>query len=155
MRPAVKKMMELIRPTIHSSAAVLSMLNSRGNDKLAPLEPVWSQPCVAAPTAHRPMEYQSILGPYHLWSLSYMSAARSSWVSSGMVSMFSGSRATRAARLNKSAWSLMPLDSAKVRASKMVCSLLLRFWQVSKDSQDDRKEFGVGLPAEGCQQEDY
>jgi hypothetical protein len=45
MRPAVKKMMELIRPTIHSFLSVvvpsgLTRPNSSGKDKLAPLEPV-------------------------------------------------------------------------------------------------------------------
>lgn len=40
MRPAVKKMMELMSPTIHSSLPVPTRPNSSGKDKLAPLAPV-------------------------------------------------------------------------------------------------------------------
>ena len=44
MSPAVRKMIELMAPTIHSSVPVPSIPNSVGNDRLAPFEPVWSQP---------------------------------------------------------------------------------------------------------------
>ena len=44
MQPAVKKMIELMAPTIHSPRAVPTRPNSAGNDKLAPFDPVWSHP---------------------------------------------------------------------------------------------------------------
>lgn len=112
MRPAVRKMMALMRPTIHSSLPVPAMPNSSGKDKLAPLDPVWSQPCVAAPMAQRAIEYHSMAGPCHLWSLSYASATRSSSGIPGVASNLSGSRATSAARPKRSACSLSPLASA-------------------------------------------
>lgn len=41
IKPAVRKMMAFTKPTIHSSAPVLlSIPNSFGKDKLAPLDPV-------------------------------------------------------------------------------------------------------------------
>lgn len=40
MRPAVKKMMALMMPTIHSSLPSPSIPNSFGKDKFAPFEPV-------------------------------------------------------------------------------------------------------------------
>ena len=66
IRPAVKKMMALITPTIHSPLAVPTSPNSCGNERFAPLDPVWSHPCVAAPIAHSAIEYQSMGGACHL-----------------------------------------------------------------------------------------
>ena len=122
-------MMALIAPTAHSSercsagdfgvvpSVVPSMLKARGKERLAPLLPVWSQPWVAAPMAHSAIEYQSMTGPCHLWSLSYKSARCSSSLSSSSISNRSGSRATSAARPNRAACSDNSCDSAQAWAS--------------------------------------
>ncbi len=138
MRPAVKKMMALMTPTIHSSLPLPLIPNSLGKDKLAPLDPVWSHPCVAAPTAHRETEYQSMKGPCHLWSLSYSSAWRSCSSSAVIVSMCSGSRATRAARPNRAACSAMSCDSAQARASTTAFS-----WELRCGSEDDQRRCSI------------
>jgi hypothetical protein len=39
MRPAVKKIIELTNPTIHSALGVPTRPNSFGKDKLAPFDP--------------------------------------------------------------------------------------------------------------------
>ena len=121
-------------PTAHSSARcsaggfgvvpsiVPSILNARGKDRLAPLLPVWSQPWVAAPMAHKAIEYQSLTGPCHLWSLSYTSARCSSSLSSSSISNRSGSRATSAARPNRAACSDSSCDSAQAWPSAAVFS---------------------------------
>lgn len=88
---------ELTRPTSHSllgsypgSPTASGMPNSIGNERLAPLDPVWSQPWTAAPTEASTTVMMSARGWDHLCVFSRRIQLRSSSVSSGMDSNLPG-----------------------------------------------------------------
>lgn len=61
MAPMIQELRSQVRAAVHL-APVSAIPNSWGNDRFAPLEPVWSQPWIAAPMEFRTMVKYSVFG---------------------------------------------------------------------------------------------